>query len=208
MSLYRKPETAEALGFLFICFFYIAYFLTKWATFNLYDHSFRKDILLKKGCIGPLIASWSTPFLRQTSIKTHEVARRYMNFMEPKNSVFMRICGILRRFVEIWNQTHIYRSLISFILISFEKIRCDECYYSKRKRFSQYRKPSNHQFLAGERFKRPPFDQFLLLTSSTKGQLGARSKLFILLIPMLLYSSVSIIVSVSFCEMGTFSSSI
>ena len=42
-----------------------------------------------------------------------------------------------------------------------------------------------------------------MLTSGTKGQLGARSRLFILLIPMLLYSAASLIVSVSFCKMGT-----
>ena len=44
---------------------------------------------------------------------------------------------------------------------------------------------------------------FFLPTSSTTGQLRARSRLFILLIPMLLYSAASLIVSVSFCEMGT-----
>ncbi len=44
---------------------------------------------------------------------------------------------------------------------------------------------------------------FFLPTSSTTGRLRARSRLFILLIPMLLYSAASLIVSVSFCEMGT-----
>ena len=47
------------------------------------------------------------------------------------------------------------------------------------------------------------FTNFFVPTKSTKGQLGERSMLLILLIPILLYSAASLIVSVSFKWIGT-----